>query len=117
MTCFNCGKKECTCDQPLQSAWDRAASIRPDAFAPDLKRTIADIREITTWTEIKAEHESHLTETDEASVRYYAQQADHALALISEEEKGYERGLRDGKTLTRYLDAPTLLTPEGRDDD
>ena len=42
---------------------------------------------------------SYQSESDPVSIAWYGRQAEHAQALVREEEKGYARGLRDGRSL------------------
>ena len=46
--------------------------------------------------ELEAELKRYREEDTDLDRKYHAMQADHAVALRREEEKGYERGLRDG---------------------
>lgn len=50
-------------------------------------------------------HRQHLNETDEASRLYYAQQDANRRALVAEEQKGYDRGLADGRAQVAELEA------------
>ncbi len=101
----------------LQTALDRAEKERDEAdaqwrcfhcddvfttreaaaghFGPDCGCEAACRIDIAEYRRMEEVHNRHLTETDEASVAYYAQAADHRQALIREEQKGYDKGVAD----------------------
>lgn len=64
-------------------------------IAPDLRGLIKFMR----WQE--GELQRYRREDSDASRQFYALGADHARALQTEEEKGYARGLADGRAETR----------------
>ena len=51
--------------------------------------------DIAEYRRMETVHQAHLSETDEASTAFHAMRADHAQALIREEEKGYSKGVAD----------------------
>jgi hypothetical protein len=84
-TCFHCG--ETFVDR-------KAASLH---FGRDEMAHAACQIDIAKYREMSELHERHLAEDSDADRRYYQQQSEHAVALRREEEKGYARGLADGR--------------------
>lgn len=63
--------------------------------------------DIAEYRRLEDQQASCRAECCEEAKRYYAMQADHAQALIREEQKGYDKGLADGRVSPR----PTATDP------
>lgn len=69
--------------------------------------------------EQEAELDRYRNEDTDLHRQIHAMRADHATALIREEERGYEKGLRDGRALLREASRvedfdPTKPAPRGK---
>jgi hypothetical protein len=66
------------------------------------------------WRLMQSRLLAYQNEDSEKDREMAGMQSDHARALINEEEKGYARGLRDGRAMPRegFVAVPMRLTPE-----
>jgi hypothetical protein len=94
-TCFHCG----------ETFTDREAATLH--FGRDEMAYAACQIDIAKYREMSELHERHLAEDSDADRRYYRQQSEHVIALQREEEKGYARGLADGR-----VEGSTIAEPE-----
>ena len=81
-------------------------------FGPDELQPPGCCIDAAEYRRMELNHNRHLIEDDECSRTFYRMQADHATALIREEEKGYEKGLRDAGSavVARAEAAESLVT-------
>ena len=101
-TCFHCGETftDRKCATEHFGVWE--------CDVPACQIKIEERGLVGMIRDLEAQLHAYRTETDEASTRYYARQADHARALRDEEQRGYDKGLRDGRALVVQSDDATV---------
>jgi hypothetical protein len=97
-TCFHCGETFTT----LGGARDHFGADPTKEPGCMIRVQLGDERGLLmALREAEAELERYRAEDSDKDREFHGMQADHARALIREEQKGYDRGLRDGQQLGR----------------
>jgi hypothetical protein len=95
--CFHCGEGFTR----AQERWAREHFGRDEGAEPVcLIRSAGESALLSALREAEDELASYRAEDSAVMRAMWAMQSDHRQALIREEEKGYERGLRDARALT-----------------
>lgn len=95
--CFHCGEAF----TKAQERWARQHFGRDEGELPVCQmRMPGEHHLLTALRNAQDELAAYRAEDSDLMRAIYAMQADHAQALRREEERGYEKGLADGRALT-----------------
>lgn len=100
--CFHCGETF----TKAQKRWAGEHFGRSECDTPVcMMRVPGEASLLTALRNAQSELESYRAEDSDLMRALYAMQADHAVALRREEERGYEKGMRDAKLVAPELSA------------
>lgn len=103
-TCFFCGETFKTPGAARDHfGGDEGSTAACRIKAGDERGLVMELRKV------EEELRRYRSENSDADRQYHAMRADHAQALIREEQKGYDKGLADGRAI-----APPRPHPMGR---
>ena len=106
--CFHCGEGF----TKAQERWAREHFGRDESAEPVcLIRTAGESALLSALREAEDQLAMYRAEDSLVLRSMWSMQADHRQALIREEERGYEKGLRDGQALVAFP-APADPTPK-----
>lgn len=93
--CFHCGEHFPSTEQGEKDARDHFGEVPLCLPGCIIKLTNEERSLLTAYRSIETELARYRAEDSDKDRELHAMTADHARALVREEEKGYERGMRD----------------------